>query len=222
MSPLILVAVAAVSTGGTPCFVGDDTSPGWKAVHLPTSAPELAAPKGVPQFRGGTPAEVTYTERDGLLNRVAEGRLKTHYELSLPHGAREATLELGKDLRGAKVDAVLWAGGRNIPLLDEKRMTGKKIHLSWSFADVSSVVVTVHHHLRSEPIVERWRFVTGYDVVSAHDTPPAFREERVLYYLQPPGPAVQLCQAPGRTQAVARADVRGEPKHVALLRLAEP
>ena len=121
------------------------------------------------------------------------------YTFRVPRDARRLELGFLGDLRGAKVDAVAYAGGRSFPLLDEKRLAGTQLALEWSMEGVEQVVVSVHHHLREKPVVRTWR--VGRVLKPGEDAamPESFRAPRSLYFLHPGGRRLELCDAPGRT-----------------------
>ena len=147
-----------------------------------------------------------------------DGPGRVRYDFALPQGARHAQVEFLDDLHGAKVDVTLWAGGRTLPLMRERRIRGRELSLDWEFEQGSTLSVVVHHHLRPEPVVGLWSVVSEIDPAELRDLSVAFRETRVLYYLQLAGRVFTLCNAPDRKLAFAHAQLRGEPARVALSR----
>jgi hypothetical protein len=141
MSPLALMAVLLLSAEGQvpaadpskegragaeagPCYLPADQTPGWKLVALPPSAPALAAPEGVEQFRSDEPvwlADADLRHYEGASD-VRAG--KRTFELALPPGTRRVELEFRQPLRGAKVDVEGLFGVRSYPLVTERRVPG--------------------------------------------------------------------------------------------------
>jgi hypothetical protein len=117
----------------------------------------------------------------------------------VPRDARRLELGFLEDLRGAKVDAVAYRGGRAFPLLDEKRLGGTQLALEWTMEGVDQVRVSVHHHLREKPVVRSWRVVRLLKPSEAPAMPESFRAPRSLYFHHPGGRRLELCDAPGRT-----------------------
>ncbi len=215
--PLILTLTASV-TAAAPCFHPDDQTAGWKRVALPDEAPGLAAPPDLHQFRGGEPSLLWESDARAYLGATRPHPGRRSYDFALPSGARRAEIEFAEDLRGAKVDAHLWVGGRKLPLADDRRVSGRFVQLDWTYPDGSMLVVVVHHHLRPDPIPTAWRFGRTIDLASAADTPEQFRRTGVLYFRHPGGRAIELCHAPGQALWTERRMLEGEVKQVDLVR----
>ncbi len=211
---LLLTTVTAAAT----CFHPDDQTAGWKVVALPDEAPGLAAPVDVNQFRGGEPSMLWDSDARAYRGAVRPGPGRRSFEFSLPSGARRAEIDFAEDLRGAKVDATLYGGGNRFPLADERRISGRRLQLDWSYPDGASLVVVVHHHLRTEPIPTGWRFGRSIDLASSPETPAQFRRTRVLYFLHPGGRRIELCHAPGQALWTDRAVLTGEVRQAGLVR----
>ncbi|HEX8819192.1 MAG TPA: hypothetical protein VF794_04650 [Archangium sp.] len=202
-----LAAVVMLLAAGTPedsCFVPSDQTAGWKRVVLPEGAPALCAPEDVDQFRSGEPALLFQEDASAYLGADKQHPGLMAYGFRVPRDARRLELGFVEALRGAKVDAVAYAGGRAFPLRDEKRLAGAHLSLEWTMADVDRVVVSVHHHLREKPVVRTWR--VGRLLRPGEDAalPESFRAPRSLYFLHPGGRRLELCDAPGRTPRLTR------------------
>jgi hypothetical protein len=199
-----LVMVLAAGTPERPCFVPSDQTAGWKRVLLPEGAPALAAPEDVDQFRSGEPALLLQEDASAYLgaDRPRPGRMA--YTFRVPRDAHRLELGFLEDPRGAKVDAVAYAGGRAFPLLDEKRHSGARLSLEWTMEGVDRVVVSVHHHLREKPVVHTWRVGRVLKPGEDPSVSEAFRASRSLYFRHPGGRRLVLCDAPGRRLQLAR------------------
>jgi hypothetical protein len=197
VSTLVLWVAAAQPAG--PCFVPVDQSAGWKQVVLPADAPSLAAPDDIDQFRPYEAARVfdsdawTFAGTD----EPVPGRLD--YRFRMAKGSQRLELEFLEPLRGAKVDIIAYSGGRELPLLRERRVAGQSLDTAWSVPDVDTVVVSVHHHFREKPVVARWKVTRQEVLANDPDVPASFKLGRSLYYRQPENRRIELCQAPGRT-----------------------
>ncbi|AKJ01490.1 hypothetical protein ATI61_103198 [Archangium gephyra] len=205
MHPLAaLVMMLAAGTPGGRCFVPSDQTAGWKRVVLPEEAPALAAPADVDWFRSGEPALLFEQDATAYTGADSERPGRMAYAFRVPRDGRRLELGFLGDLRGAKVDAVAYAGGRSFPLLDEKRLAGTQLALEWTMEGVEQVVVSVHHHLREKPVVRTWR--VGRLLKPGEDPamPESFRAPRSLYFLHPGGRRLELCDAPGRTPRLSR------------------
>jgi hypothetical protein len=177
------------------CFYPRDGEPGWKVVTVPPEAPALAAPDGVDQFRPGESVEVT-SEHAGILisgARYHEGR--TQFELKPGDGACHLDVTFAESLRGAKVDVTAWTDNGTTVLRREDRMPGATLQVAWGDIGVHGLYIDVHNHLRESPILESWRSVCRVDA-GRLPVSDAFRLGRSLYYYQPRGPRVMLCNRP--------------------------
>jgi hypothetical protein len=199
-----LVLVLATSTPQRACFIPSDQTAGWKRVVLPDEAPALAAPEDVDQFRSGEPALFLLEDASAYLGADKEHPGRMAYDFRVPRDARRLELGFLEDLRGAKVDAVAYRGGRAFPLLDEKRLGGTQLALEWTMEGVDLVRVSVHHHLREKPVVRTWRVVRLLKPSEAPAMPEAFRAPRSLYFHHPGGRRLELCEAPGRALRLTR------------------
>lgn len=212
------VVLALGATG--PCFVPNDATPGWKQVALPDDARALAAPEGVDQFRADDGVTVV-DDRSGLyLAGHSDGLGVTQFDFPLGGGGRSLEVRFANSLRGAKVDVTAHGEFGAMALMREERVGASSLSLTWGQNEVQSVTVRVHGHLRKEPVLLGWRSVRRVAIerlpVSA-----AFRLRRSLYYRQPAGGPVTLCQDPGRELAV-KPDAPGPaelPTPVSLKRL---
>ena len=86
-------------------------------------------------------------------------------------------------------------------LMHEQRVGGETLSLAWGATDVRRVTVRVHEHLRDEPVVRSFKSVRRVPA-STLSASPAFRLARSLYYLQPLGLAVMLCDDPSAEPTV--------------------
>lgn len=202
-------ALLALTLAAGACFRPTDATPGWKQVALPPEAPALSAPAGVPQFRPGEPVTVTGAHPGAA--RASEGHRpgSTVFAFPVGPGAHELTVRFAHPLRGAAVDVDAWGPQGALPLWRAERVPGDALALRWGDAEVREVQVRVHQHLREPPVVRGWesvRVLPGEALVASA----AFRLPRSLYYLQPRGPAVLLCDDPGRGLGVPEGEVPPE------------
>ena len=180
----VIAVVLLVGCSPGTCFVPSDDSPGWKRVAVPAAAPDLAAPEGVDQVRGGEPAIVWTDEVPIASEEISGGH--AFYEFAVRPDQRALEIVFAEPLDGARVASSL-AG--------ERRVRGRRVLLSWH-APVERVSVDVHQHLRRTPVVRTAR--AGSPSVVAGTQP------GVLYYKQPLGSKIALCEAPERVLAVDR------------------
>lgn len=183
MKSLLLACLSAGCTQAA-CYTPSDGTPGWKAVVIPAVAPALSAPEGVDQVRGGEPA-VVWTDEITPVDAWSE------------HGHRELFFEVRSDQRALEVHFAAPLDGARVgapPHAPNRRVRGDRVLFTW-LRPVDHLTVEVHQHFRSTPIVRQAR--AGSPAVVAGTRP------GVLYYKQPPGRRVLLCDAPERTLAVA-------------------
>lgn len=190
MGALLLILLAA-----PPCYQPKDVTAGWKQVALPEEAPFLAATGKVEQFRSG--ARVSVTDEHEALFLAGEHPFpgRTVFDFVLGEGGRSLKVEFEHPLRGAKVDVTAWGPGGTRTLLREQRTPGSSLALTWGMNDVRRVFITVHEHLREGPLLRAYRterWVPGERLSAS----PAFHLARSLYYLQPEGGPVRLCNEP--------------------------
>jgi hypothetical protein len=213
------LAFGMILVGAAPCFTATDASPGWKQAILPEDALSLAAPEGIDQLRSGE--EVTVVdERSGLyLVGRDEGPGRIAFDFSIQPGGRSLEVTFTEGLKGAKVDVVANGDAGSMSLMHEERIGSSRLNLSWGQTQVHSVTVRVHNHLRKDPVLEGWRSVRRVPL-SKLQVSEAFQLERSLYYRQPPGAAVLLCNEPGRELRIAPEAIgpRSRPTPVALVR----
>jgi hypothetical protein len=86
-------------------------------------------------------------------------------------------------------------------LMHEQRVGSDTLALTWGVTDVRSVTVRVHEHLRESPVVRAYKSVRRVPASTLSESP-AFKLPRSLYYLQPLGPPVLLCEDPGAEPTV--------------------
>ncbi len=200
MGPLLptLVALLATASPEPPCFLPSDPSAGWKRVTLPDTAPALAAPEDVEQFRTGEPALAFEEDPRAYTGATEEHLGRMAYTFQVPRDARRLELGFLEPLRGAKVDVVAYAGSRAFPLLDEKRHAGSEVAAVWSMEGVDSVVVRIHRHFREKPVVRTWRVGRQVGPGAEGLVPEGLRMPRSLYFRHPGGRRLLLCEAPNR------------------------
>lgn len=191
MSALIALLLTAA-----PCFLPDDASPGWKQVALPDDARSLSAPANIDQFRSDGWVTIVDERSEQYLagEKVFPGR--TLFVFPTGEGATSFEVRFTRPLRGAKVDVIAWGAAGEMTLMHEQRVGGDTLSLTWGAAGVRNLTVRVHEHLRESPVVHGYRAVRRVPASTLNDSP-AFRLPRSLYYLQPNGPAVTLCEDPG-------------------------
>jgi hypothetical protein len=176
---------------------------GWKRVALPVDAPALAADRDIAQLRTGEPTWLTepWHDQGVYLDRHHIGQ--TEYSFPVTPATRGSfQLFFGESLGGAKVDVWMRTNTGTLWQWKERRIDDNEIEVSWDGPRVYTIVVTVHHHLRSEPPVLRFRLVREIELLQESWLPSEFRVPRSLYYYQPAGRAVLLCDAPGQQLAV--------------------
>jgi len=220
MGPLLPLASALLvaTTPPRPCYVPSDQTAGWKRVELPAEAPALVAPWNIDQFRAGE--YVNLREKDS--QSVYLGASHRHpgrmaYSFRIPKGTFRVELGFLDSLDGAKVDATAYVGSRAYPLLSERRQSGQELTLEWNVADVDSLVVEVHHHLRGEPVVLHWWVDRNVVLSQEAPLPSGFQTARSLYFRHPGGMRIQLCDIPGQLMTLSRLP-EGAPSAVTLTR----
>lgn len=192
-----MALLVAMWLAAAPCFTPNDATPGWKQVALPDEARSLAAPVGVEQFRSDE--WVTVVDERSELFLAGEHRApgRTSFDFALGEGGRSLEVHFERPLRGAKVDVTAWGPVGTMTLMHEERVGGATLALAWGLNDVREVTVRVHDHLRQAPVVRRLRTVRRLAATALHESP-AFKLTHSLYYRQPVGPAVTLCEEPAR------------------------
>jgi hypothetical protein len=176
---------------------------GWKRVALPADAPALAADSDIAQLRTGEPAWLTepWHYEGAFLDRQHVG--KTEYSFSLTPSTRgEFQLYFVESLAGSKVDVWAYTNSGTLWLWKERRIGDNEVQVRWDGPRVATVVVRVHHHLRGEPPVQRFRLIREMQPVEQSWLPSEFRVPRSLYYYQPAGRELTLCDAQGRQLTV--------------------
>jgi hypothetical protein len=197
MSALLLLALTSWG-----CVTPVDQTPGWKVAAVTAGAPALAAPEWVEQFRAGEPTLVLDEPAYQHAAKERLGRLELRF--FVPEGTRHLRVRFAHRLDGMKVDARLlddWHS-RTMPLADGRRFGGDQVQFDWGPSSAREVEVTLHHHLRSKPVVLEWQ--SG----RLEDVSPAFSmalEPGTLAYRHPGEQRIELCNAPGRRLEVERA-----------------
>lgn len=197
MHALVLSLFLAAEPAG-PCFEATDASPGWKQVTLPDDARELAAPEGIEQLRAGVSVTVVDDKSGLYLAGRSDGLGVTTFDFPFGDGGRALELRFVDPLRGAKVDVTAYGDDGPMALMREERIGGAAVTLSWGDNDVRSVTVRVHEHLRKAPVLYAYKSTRRVPLEKLRVSS-AFHLSRSLYYRQPAGPAVLLCEAAGRT-----------------------
>jgi hypothetical protein len=189
------------------CFTPTDQRAGWKYVEVPDDAPALAAPEGVEQLRSDEPFTLWYLdEAGGPSSWEHSGSTQLDFRLDVPLVLAASELdrlevEFARPLDGAEVDATgddRAGSSWSVPLWQRRRVRGERILLNWDEHQVGTLHLRVHHHLRRPPLVMRWRAGRETRLLQEPWIPRRFRLPRTLFYLQPAGRAIELCQAPER------------------------
>ncbi len=196
MHALVLSLLLAAEPAG-PCFVATDATPGWKQATLPDDARALAAPEGVEQLRSDLAVTIVDDKSGLYLAGGSDGLGVTTFDFPFGDGGRTLELRFVEPLRGAKVDVTAYGDGGPMALLREERVGGSTLNLAWGDNDVRSVTVRVHSHLRKAPVLFASKSTRRVPVEKL-SVSPAFHLSRSLFYKQPAGSPVLLCQDPGR------------------------
>ncbi|NVJ22147.1 MULTISPECIES: hypothetical protein [Myxococcus] len=207
MSPLLswVGTLWLMQAAPAPCWSHEDATPGWKRVELPAAGPQLAAPSDVDQFRTGEPVLVREANVGTYFGgqHVSTGRMAFRFQVQ--PGTTRLELDFLSSLRGAKVDAIAYAGTRPLHLLDERRIPGATVMLEWGSGEVRSVVVEVHYHLRERPVVESWWATRRVWPERDAALPSEFKVARSLYFFHPGGGRIlTLCQQPDLSPHTSR------------------
>lgn len=197
MNAILLGLTFVLHAAPGPCFFASDATPGWKHVTLPFDAYALAAPDEVDQFRSNERVTIVDARSGVFLSGRDSGAGAISFDFNLGEGGQSLDVEFTESLQGAKVDVSAYGEFGSMTLMREQRISGPRLALTWGQTEVHSVVVRVHHHLRKEPVLSGWRSIRKLQSARLQ-TSEAFRLERSLYYRQPAGPAVMLCNDPGR------------------------
>ncbi len=156
MSAVILMTL--LSGTDVHCYVASDGTPGWKLVALPDEAPALAADEGIEQFRSDEPVTVVDERPSVAWVGSPHGIGKTGFVFTVGPGGRLLEVHFAQPLRGARVDVTAFdERGQGMALMRDRRVGGDALNLTWGTAEVRSVEVKVHDHLRTEPVVASWK-----------------------------------------------------------------
>jgi hypothetical protein len=218
-----MTALSLLWLAAAPCFAPSDGTAGWKQVALPEDAPSLAAPLGCQQFRSGERVSVVDERTDLFLAGTKTVLGRTSFDFVLGSGGHSLELRFAHPLRGAKVDVTAFGAQGMLQLMNEERVAGDRLSLTWGNNEVSAVTVRVHGHLRQAPTVQSYRAVRRVSASSLHESE-TFGLVRSLYYLQPPGAPVTLCDEPSLLLTVSPGSpaASARPSPVSLRRLAPP
>jgi hypothetical protein len=197
---------------------------------VPEEFPSLAAPEEISQFRSGEPA-IVLTEARGIY-RCYAGRELPH--LVRPTGlecrveirdkaARYLEIEFAEPLQHAQIEVLGHREGAE-PSILEARQRANRVDVTWSEPDLSWIEVRVRRHIHAAPMIQRIR--TGQSTIvdralwassfRATSSGGATFAPRTLYYLQPAGRTIQLCEAHTRVLSVERSQIQGTPSAVTL------
>jgi hypothetical protein len=214
---LVVVAIALGVGGPRPraagrgprCWIAvedADAPPGWRRVALPSGAPSLAAPAGVPQFRSDEDAVVWTVERGGVpAERSRMGRARFVVDLSArEREARHAALRFRAPLDGARLEVRDGAG----ELIFDRRISGAEARVDWE-GPARRLGILVHHHLRPAPRLAAVRLGVDGRAAALAEAGDAFRLPGSLYYRHPGGAPVELCDEPARQLEVAIGELSG-------------
>jgi len=213
---MIALALAWVvpALAGQLCFTPPDQTAGWKRLDVTDDAPGIAAPADVEQFRVGESAWLLEQDPAAFQGMTRDHAGQSTFHFKLPRETRRLDVRFAEDLRGAKVDAMVVAGGRQFNLFDGRRIADARLSLEWSVPGAEALEVTVHQHLRPVPVVASWTVARFVDLGAELDIAPAFRVTRSLYYRHPGGRTVELCNLPSRALTVERGSLVGLPASV--------
>ena len=167
MSPFIAVVVAAT------CFAPNDAAPGWKQVALPDDARALAAPEGVAQFRSDEWVTVVDERSELFLSGAESFGGRTSFELTLGEGGRSLEVHFERPLRGAKVDVTAWGPMGAMTLMNEQRVGGATLALTWGANDVRVVFAQLANDVRA---IVRAAIVDEDDLVIDVELPESIRQ----------------------------------------------
>jgi hypothetical protein len=211
---MTLLALLVPVLAGQICVTPPDQTAGWKRLDIPDDSPALAAPRDVEQFRVGEAGWLLERDPSAYQGIGRQHAGQTTYHFKIPKEGRRLDVRFAEDLRGAKVDAVVLAGGRPYNLLDGRRVGDAQLSVEWGVPGVDGLDITVHHHLRPVPVVAAWTIARWIDLGAQLDISPAFRVTRSLYYRHPGGRTVELCNLQGQTLTVERGSLVGVPATV--------
>lgn len=212
----ILMTVLLAATPG-PCFEANDTTPGWKQVAIPSDAPSLAVVEEVEQFRSDDP--ITLIEDTNDVFRAGDSHFPgvTQFDFTLQPGTRKLALVFAGPLRGAKVDVSAQGAVGTMLLERERRVPGQELSIDLAQNEVWSVTVKVNDHLRKAPVLKRWT-MTRQLSMGQLGASGAYQLRHSLYYRQPAGPALRLCNDPTRVLSLSHRWVEQDAPSAVTLR----
>lgn len=203
----------AVLLTAAPCFEVVDTTPGWKRLDTGGAPLVVTSPTGVGQFRPEAPARVTEADvevssRQGLGSKT--------FIFPLAEGTRAAEVTFGTSLRGAEVEVVARLAGDQMKLLS-RRVAGSQLSVAWERKGALTLEVTVHHHLRERPWLQRATLTREVGPVANALTLPDSLRGPALFF-EHPGGRVVVCADPNASLAFTRPETWPEPRVVTVSR----
>ncbi|MDP1825001.1 MAG: hypothetical protein Q8L48_17220 [Archangium sp.] len=199
----------ALALAAAPCFEVADTTAGWKRLETAGEPLVVTSPPGVGQFRPDAAARVTEEDVE-VVSRQGLGS-KT-FIFPLGEGTRAASLTFGESLRGAEVEVVAKLAGDQMKLLS-RRVAGTEVSVAWERRGALSLEVTVHHHLRARPWLQRATLTREVgNVANALPLPDSLR--RPSLYFEHPGGRVVVCADAAAPLAFTRPATWPEPRVV--------
>jgi hypothetical protein len=211
---LVLLVWRAPATG---CFVAADATPGWKRVPLPEGR-RLRAPADVAQLRPDGPLVVWEEVPDAHQGAYESswGVTTARFALQAP-GVTMLQVEFAESLGGARVDITGHFGVASLPIWANRRTSASQLSVEWSRPGLDAVTVTVHHHLRSRPVVTRWWLGHLSSPAAESWIPPDFRAPGGVVFWQPAGRRVELCADNGAPAVIQQQTLLGTPSPTQLL-----
>lgn len=196
-----------------PCFEVVDTTAGWKRLDTGGTPLVVTSPPGVGQFRPDsgarvTEADVEVSSRQGLGSKT--------FIFPLQVDTRAASVTFGESLRGAEVEVVAKLAGDQMKLLS-RRVAGSELSVAWERKGAQSLEVTVHHHLRERPWLQRATLTREVgNVASALSLPASLRGPSLFF--DHPGGRVVVCADATAPLAFTRPASWPEPRGVTVSR----
>lgn len=96
---------------------------------------------------------------DGAPPQVWELGGSTTFHFDPPSDHVDAIrIDMDAPISGARVDVYGQAAGARVPLLRDRRISGKRVEARWPPGDYAAVEIVVHHHLRAPPALARLKW----------------------------------------------------------------
>jgi hypothetical protein len=206
-----IALIALLSSCASPiraCWAPNDRTSGWKQVSLPPGAPALSAPPNVDQYRTNERA-LAWQERGAAAAQWSSlGSAVFALDLDGRHvDVVEANFEAR--LGGALVEARALTATGSYVILPRTRSHATTVRLELADPSTESIVLTVHHHVRTQPRLVSWRIGQWQRPAG----PPS-----LLVYRQPESQALLLCNAPEQPLGFHPAWKSESPRAVSLER----